>query len=1098
MLRISFIATTLVAFAWTIQPNWAQTLKNPPTLGEQLLAAEVASLARQANLRGDPRRGAFIFFKSAAACVQCHSSGDASSPLGPNLATLGIDVSTEHIVESLLRPSAQIRKGYETVSVLTLDGVVHTGLIERESSSEIVLRSASDLLKSLSVEKSEIDSINVSRRSMMPDGLMSTMRELRDFYDLVKYVAEVARGGPARAMELRPSDDELAVKDDSANLDHAGILKSLRTRDFEAGKRIYHSYCFDCHGTDGRQPSLPTARAFATEELKYGADPYRMFMTLTRGNGLMAAMNHLTPKERYQVVHYIREQFMKPTNPAYVALTKNYLEQLPTGTRDGTEIRLVDRDYGPALASQLKRDYSSVLNVKLGGRISTTIAYDLHTMDQAGVWEGGFVDSEQTQHQRDRGEGTINPGGDPIAGLEGWAWGHDQSFDYPKEELLPRGPYSTRWMQYHGYYLHNDDVVLSYAIDERAVLERPKLVAPNTIAHTLNLEPGGALALAVARAKFDESISVSSGVATRDQIPTGDSFSRDGEVHGKVAFVIQDRDGLRPRLSLAAVIGETEGMQWQIDSKQRLVLKIPSDDKPRRITILRHGDEGCDDDRYQSFVDQIRKAASPVDLRTFTGGGKLRWPEQLNTVGYPGIENGGYALDTLTIPDSTPWNTWFRTSALDFFSDGRMALATYGGDVWIVSGIDTKLRNLQWKRFAAGLYEPFGLKIVNDVVYVTCKDRIVRLIDSNDDNEADFYESFSADTDVSVNFHAFNFDLQTDREGNFYYAKSGHGADFALPGAVIQVSPDGRRRSVYSTGFRTPNGMGSLPDGRITVSDNQGQWTPASKINLLREGGYYGWVPSYSLPGKWHPDGGKIDLAEVQAPETFDPPIVWMPQNFDNSSGGQLWVDDARFGPLGGRLLHTSFGKGWMSYLMMQTVDDVTQAAIVKLPFDFRTGIMRARVNPRDGQVYAVGLQGWNGGARPGMLGEGVQRLRYTGKEFPMVTDCQVEPDGLRISFNFSVDEKSLDGDWLVAECWNYQRRSDYGSKMYSPSTGEPGVDPIEVQSVQLSEDRKSVHLGWKDIQPVDQLHLVLQVTDENGQSFMEEIYWTIQQVPSS
>ena len=49
-----------------------------------------------------------------------------------------------------------------------------------------------------------------------------------------------------------------------------------------------------------------------------------------------------------------------------------------------------------------------------------------------------------------------------------------------------------------------------------------------------------------------------------------------------------------------------------------------------------------------------------------------------------------------------------------------------------------------------------------------------------------------------------------------------------------------------------------------------------------------------------------------------------MPQEFDNSSGGQLWVDDPRLGPLAGHLLHTSFGKGWMSYLMIQEIDDVT------------------------------------------------------------------------------------------------------------------------------------------------------------------------------
>ncbi|WP_146517609.1 hypothetical protein, partial [Rubripirellula amarantea] len=61
------------------------------------------------------------------------------------------------------------------------------------------------------------------------------------------------------------------------------------------------------------------------------------------------------------------------------------------------------------------------------------------------------------------------------------------------------------------------------------------------------------------------------------------------------------------------------------------------------------------------------------------------------------------------------------------------------------------------------------------------------------------------------------------------------------------------------------------------------------------------------------------------------------------------YVEDHRFGPLSKHLLHTSFGKGWMSYLMIQDVGDLSQAAIVKLPFNFATGIMRGRVNPKDG-----------------------------------------------------------------------------------------------------------------------------------------------------
>ena len=112
-----------------------------------------------------------------------------------------------------------------------------------------------------------------------------------------------------------------------------------------------------------------------------------------------------------------------------------------------------------------------------------------------------------------------------------------------------------------------------------------------------------------------------------------------------------------------------------------------------------------------------------------------------------------------------------------------------------------------------------------------------------------------------------------------------------------------------------------------------------------------------------------------------------MPQEFDNSSSAQVWVDDKRFGPLSGRLLHCSFGKGWIYYLMLQDVGPVSQAAIVALPFQFDAGLMRIKLNPADGQVYATGLSGWQGPpeGKDGCL----QRLRYTGQPTQIARRCK-------------------------------------------------------------------------------------------------------------
>ena len=78
-------------------------------------------------------------------------------------------------------------------------------------------------------------------------------------------------------------------------------------------------------------------------------------------------------------------------------------------------------------------------------------------------------------------------------------------------------------------------------------------------------------------------------------------------------------------------------------------------------------------------------------------------------------------------------------SAFDFFPDSRRAaVATFDGDVWIVSGISGTLSEITWKRYATGLFQPLGVRIVRGSMYVLGRDQITRLHDLNGDAEADF------------------------------------------------------------------------------------------------------------------------------------------------------------------------------------------------------------------------------------------------------------------------------------------------------------------------------------------------------------------------
>ena len=108
--------------------------------------------------------------------------------------------------------------------------------------------------------------------------------------------------------------------------DHAAFITAMDASELAAGKAIYEGNCMSCHGADGNLGSN-NARRFGQEEFVNGADPYNMYLTLV--NGLNAMPNFrltLSTEEKYAVVHYIRQSYLKESNPSqYVEITEDYI-----------------------------------------------------------------------------------------------------------------------------------------------------------------------------------------------------------------------------------------------------------------------------------------------------------------------------------------------------------------------------------------------------------------------------------------------------------------------------------------------------------------------------------------------------------------------------------------------------------------------------------------------------------------------------------------------------------------------------------------------------------------------------------------------------
>ena len=234
-----------------------------------------------------------------------------------------------------------IKKGFDAVTLVTVEGKQVAGLIESQSDDLIVLNDVSRPGVELKFSAEDVDEIIVSKTSIMPKGQVNQLTGRQQFLDLMKYLMEIRDGGKERAAQLQPPPSLYAARplpEYEKNLDHRGMLSDLNQESYKRGEAIYNRLCINCHGTHDRPGSLPTSRKFAVDVMKNGADPFAMYQTLTRGFGLMVPQAWMVPQQKYDVIHYIREAYFKGDNPSqYFPMTEAYLAGLPEGDTKGPE-----------------------------------------------------------------------------------------------------------------------------------------------------------------------------------------------------------------------------------------------------------------------------------------------------------------------------------------------------------------------------------------------------------------------------------------------------------------------------------------------------------------------------------------------------------------------------------------------------------------------------------------------------------------------------------------------------------------------------------------------------------------------------------------
>jgi len=492
-------------------------------------------------------------------------------------------------------------------------------------------------------------------------------------------------------------------------------------------------------------------------------------------------------------------------------------------------------------------------------------------------------------------------------------------------------------------------------------------------------------------------------------------------------------------------------------------VKVPAQASPVAICVTL-----CDEHAAPAVAAQ----AIPV------GPSARRWDAELKTHVSVTESPDAYAIDHVGLPVENPWKRAVRTSDIQFRKDGTAVVVTLDGDVWLARGLKVGATDVTWRRFASGLHEPMTCAIRDEAIFVFDRNGIWRLRDTDGDGEADVHELFSNAFAQTADMREFPSTIRLAPKGEFVIAKGGQEATTIGKhnGSVLRISADGLTATRLGYGLRQPNLSVHPRTGLVISSDQQGHYVPSTPLHIIQDDQFYGFL-SDKLPKESYP-----------AP--IATPLTWIPHAVNASALSQVWLTDARMGPLNDQLVQICFNQPDLLRVLWNHRGSRPQASVVSVAKGFATPPLNGSVNPLDGQLYVAGFQiaGW-GNTLDTLTG--IERVRYTGA--PSLTPREIIPTdrGILLRFDVALDpSKAANPANYSLATWRYKRAHSYGSAQYK-ADGKTGNDWLTASSAYVSQDGKSVFVGVPGMKPVEQLRLGWDLASATGAEMRQNAYTT-------
>jgi cytochrome c551/c552 len=486
-----------------------------------------------------------------------------------------------------------------------------------------------------------------------------------------------------------------------------------------------------------------------------------------------------------------------------------------------------------------------------------------------------------------------------------------------------------------------------------------------------------------------------------------------------------------------------------------------------------------------------------------------------------------YPIITLAVPEGV----LLEIGGVAALPDGRVAVATRRGNVWMIENIASKDGRCDYKLYASGLHEPLGCTYQDNTLLVAQRGELTRLKDTNGDGIADVYETVYA-WPLSGHYHEYSFGPALSPEGEYFVTGNVAFGDqewwrgesrVPMRGWTMKISKDGKM-TPWATGMRSPAGYG-IVDGELFYSDNQGDWIGSGAIWNVKKGSFIGhpaglkWTDKIAnspvkLTYEQHkgiadhmqvkndkgdyikPDNDQtkpfVTLYDVKdkIPE-LQMPAVWLPHGVLGISNSEIKVDktNGKFGPFEGQVFVGDQGQSKIMRVFLEKVNGEYQGAAFDFRADFQSGVMRMDWLNDGSMIVGETNRGWGSA---GEKNEGIQRLFWNGKMPFEMKEVKAMPDGFEIVFTKPADESTL------KNLNNYEGGSFVFK--YFPVYGSPRVkeQTLKIEGVKIGQGGSSVRVVIPNITRYHVHELTLAgIKDKEGNELLHpKVFYTLNNIP--